>query len=290
MNVAPAPFDPVFPQASPPVPKPPMPVVLSGQTALVTGANSGIGRAVAIALAEAGADVVVNYVTDPEAAEAVVESIRMHGRRALSIRADVSREEEVEAMFAQAVAELGTLHIVVCNAGLQRDAPFSQMTLQQWNTVIGVNLNGQFLCARAAVREFMRRGVDEKVSVAAGKIIHMSSVHQMIPWAGHANYAASKGGVEMLMKSLAQEVAPLRIRVNAIAPGAIRTPINTKAWQTPEAYAALMKLVPYKRIGEPEDIGRAAVWLASDASDYVVGTSLFVDGGMTLFPGFSSGG
>lgn len=290
MNVAPAPFDPVFPQASPPVPKPPVQVVLRGQAALVTGANSGIGRAVAIALAEAGADVVVNYVTDPEAAEAVVESIRKHGRRALSIRADVSREEEVEAMFAQAVAELGTLHIVVCNAGLQRDAPFSQMTLQQWNTVIGVNLNGQFLCARAAVREFMRRGVDEKVSVAAGKIIHMSSVHQMIPWAGHANYAASKGGVEMLMKSLAQEVAPLRIRVNAIAPGAIRTPINTKAWQTPEAYAALMKLVPYKRIGEPEDIGRAAVWLASDASDYVVGTSLFVDGGMTLFPGFSSGG
>lgn len=290
MNVAPAPSDPVFPQASPPVPKLPIPVVLRGQTALVTGANSGIGRAVAIALAEAGADVVVNYIIDPEAAEAVVESIRKHGRRALSIRADVSHEEEVETMFAQAVAELGTLHIVVCNAGLQRDAPFSEMTLQQWNTVIRVNLNGQFLCARAAVREFMRRGVDEKISVAAGKIIHMSSVHQMIPWAGHANYAASKGGVEMLMKSLAQEVAPLRIRVNAIAPGAIRTPINTNTWQTPEAYAALMKLVPYKRIGEPEDIGRAAVWLASDASDYVVGTSLFVDGGMTLFPGFSSGG
>lgn len=290
LNAAPAPSDLVFPQASPPVPKTPIGVVLSGQTALVTGANSGIGRAVAVALGEAGADVVVNYVTDPEAAEAVAESIRKLGRRSMAIRADVSREEEVEAMFAQAVAELGTLHIVVCNAGLQSDAPFSQMTLQQWNKVIGVNLNGQFLCARAAVREFMRRGVDESVSVAAGKIIHMSSVHQMIPWAGHANYAASKGGVEMLMKSLAQEVAPLRIRVNAIAPGAIRTPINTVAWQTPEAYAALMTLVPYKRIGEPEDIGRAAVWLASDASDYVTGTSLFVDGGMTLFPGFATGG
>lgn len=290
MNAAPAPSDPVLPHASHPVPGAPIPTVLGGQTALVTGANSGIGRAVAIALAEAGADVVVNYVTDPEAAEAVAGAIRKGGRRALAIRADVSREEEVESMFAQAVAEFGTLHIVVCNAGLQRDAPFSQMTLQQWNTVIGVNLTGQFLCARAAVREFMRRGVDEKVSVAAGKIIHMSSVHQMIPWARHANYAASKGGVELLMKSLAQEVAPLRIRVNAIAPGAIRTPINTAAWQTPEAYAALMKLVPYKRIGEPEDIGRAAVWLASDLSDYVTGTSLFVDGGMTLFPGFSSGG
>lgn len=290
MNAAPPPTDLVLPPAGPPAPKLPIRIDLSGQAALVTGANSGIGRAVAVALGEAGADVVVNYVTDPEAAEAVAESIRKHGRRAMTIRADVSREEEVEAMFAQAVAEWGTLHIVVCNAGLQRDAQFSQMTLQQWNTVIGVNLTGQFLCARAAVREFMRRGVDERVSVAAGKIIHMSSVHQMIPWAGHANYAASKGGVEMLMKSLAQEVAPLRIRVNAIAPGAIRTPINTVAWQTPEAYAALMTLVPYKRIGEPEDIGRAAVWLASDVSDYVTGTSLFVDGGMTLFPGFATGG
>jgi glucose 1-dehydrogenase len=290
MNATAIPFDPVSPRAVAPVPKPPTPIVLSGQTALVTGANSGIGRAVAIALGEAGADVVVNYVTNPEAAEAVAESIRKHGRRAMTIRADVSSEAEVEAMFAQAVAEWGTLHIVVCNAGLQRDAAFSQMTLQQWSTVIGVNLTGQFLCARAAVREFVRRGVDQKVSVAAGKIIHMSSVHEVIPWAGHANYAASKGGVDMLMKSLAQEVAPLRIRVNAIAPGAIRTPINTAAWQTPEAYAGLMKLVPYQRIGEPEDIGRAAVWLASDASDYVTGTSLVVDGGMTLYPGFANGG
>ena len=287
---APAPNDPVPPKASPPLPQPSMPVVLSGQTALVTGANSGIGRAVALALGQAGADVAVNYVVDPEAAEAVAAEIRQGGRRAIAIKADVSREEEVEALFAQAVREFGTLHIAVCNAGLQRDAPFTEMTLEQWNKVIGVNLTGQFLCARAAVREFVRRGVDEKVSVAAGKIIHISSVHQIIPWAGHANYAASKGGIEMLMKTLAQEVAPLRIRVNAIAPGAIRTPINTAAWQTPEAYANLMKLVPYKRIGEPEDIGRAAVWLASDASDYVTGTSLFVDGGMTLFPGFASGG
>ena len=287
---APAPDGRVFAKDSPPLPRPPIPVVLAGQPALVTGANSGIGRAVALALGKAGADVVVNYVADPEAAEAVAAEIRSFGRRAMAIRADVSKEDEVEAMFAQAVAAFGTLHVVVCNAGLQRDAPFHQMTLEQWHTVIGVNLTGQFLCARSAVREFARRGVDEKVSMAAGKIIHMSSVHEMIPWAGHANYAASKGGVEMLMKSLAQEVAPLRIRVNAIAPGAIRTPINTAAWQTPDAYADLMKLVPYKRIGEPADIGQAAVWLASDASDYVTGTSLFVDGGMTLFPGFASGG
>lgn len=265
-------------------------MVLKGQPALVTGANSGIGRAVALALARAGADVVVNYVSDPQAADAVVAQIREGGARAIAVHADVSREDEVEAMFARAIAEFGTLHITVCNAGLQRDAPFHQMTLAQWNTVLNVNLTGQFLCARAAVREYLRRGVIEGVSAAAGKLIHMSSVHEMIPWAGHANYAASKGGVSMLMKSLAQEVAPARIRVNAIAPGAIRTPINTGAWQTPEAYADLMKLVPYRRIGEPDDIARAAVWLASDASDYVTGTSLFVDGGMTLFPGFASGG
>ena len=265
-------------------------LILKGQPALVTGANSGIGRAIALALARAGADVAVNYVTDPDAAEAVVAEIRQGGCRALAIKADVSREDEVEAMFERAIAEFGTLHITVCNAGLQRDAPFHQMTLEQWNTVIGVNLTGQFLCARAAVREYLRRGVVAGVSAAAGKVIHMSSVHEMIPWAGHANYAASKGGVMMLMKSLAQEVAPARIRVNAIAPGAIRTPINTAAWETPQAYAELMKLVPYQRIGEPDDVARAAVWLASDASDYVTGTSLFVDGGMTLFPGFSSGG
>lgn len=266
------------------------PDALRGQPALVTGASSGIGRAVALALARAGADVVVNYSSNAQAADAVVTEILQLGRRAIAVRADVAREDEVQALFSQALEEFGTLHTVICNAGLQRDAPFKDMTLDQWNTVMGVNLTGQFLCARAAVREFMRRGIDAGVSRAAGKIIHMGSVHEVIPWAGHANYAASKGGVAMLMKSLAQEVAPLRIRVNAIAPGAIRTPINKAAWQTPEAYAELMKLVPYQRIGEPEDIGEAAVWLASDASDYMTGTSLFVDGGMALYPGFADGG
>src|SRR6185437_6068086 len=205
-------------------------------------------------------------------------------------KADVSQEDEVRAMFAQAVDAFGTVYILVNNAGLQRDAPFQDMTLAQWNTVIGVNLTGQFLCAREAIREFLRRGVVPAVSSAAGKIICMSSVHQQIPWAGHANYAASKGGIMLLMQSLAQEVAPRRIRVNAIAPGAIRTPINTAAWETKDAYHRLMTLVPYKRIGEPVDIARAAVWLASDDSDYVVGATLFVDGGMTLFPGFATGG
>ena len=264
--------------------------VLTGQPALVTGASSGIGREVALSLARAGADVIVNYRSNKDEAEEVVAQIKQMGRRTIAIRADVSNEDEVEAMFAQAVEAFGTLHIVVCNAGLQRDAPFHEMSMAQWEKVISVNLTGQFLCARSAVREFKRRGPDLALSCANGKIIHMSSVHETIPWAGHANYAASKAGVMMLMKSLAQEVAPLGIRVNAIAPGAIKTPINKDAWETPEALAALMKLVPYKRIGTPQDIGQAAVWLASDASDYVTGTSLFVDGGMTLFPGFANGG
>jgi glucose 1-dehydrogenase len=263
---------------------------LHGQPALVTGANSGIGMATALGLAKAGADVVVNYVTNPEAAEDVAHQIEALGRRAIAIQADVSKEDEVIAMFAKAIDHFGTLHIVVSNAGLQRDSPFTEMTLDQWQTVIGVNLTGQFLCTREAAREFQKRGVVGAVSSAAGKIICMSSVHQEIPWAGHANYAASKGGVMLLMKSIAQELAPHRIRVNSVAPGAIRTPINTSAWSTPEAYADLMKLVPYKRIGEPDDIAQACVWLASDAADYVTGATLFVDGGMTLYPGFATGG
>jgi len=263
---------------------------LPGQPALVTGANSGIGKAVALGLAASGADVAINYVAMPEAAEEVAHQIEAMGRRAITLKADVSKEDEVVAMFARAIAHFGTLHIAVTNAGLQRDAPFEKMTLEQWNMVIGVNLTGQFLCAREAAREFTRRGVDEKISVAAGKIVCMSSVHQEIPWAGHVNYAASKGGIMMFMRSIAQELAPQRIRVNAIAPGAIRTPINTSAWSTPEAYRDLMTLVPYKRIGEPEDIARAVVWLASDSADYVTGTTLFVDGGMTLYPGFATGG
>ncbi len=278
------------PPHSVPLPRAGFPLVLAGQPALVTGANSGIGEAVALGLAEAGADVAVNYVAAPEAAEDVCHRIEAMGRRAIALKADVSSEDEVVAMFASAIGHFGTLHVVVSNAGLQRDAPFDAMTLEQWNTVIAVNLTGQFLCAREAAREFKRRGVVPSVSVAAGKIVCMSSVHQEIPWAGHANYAASKGGVMLLMRSIAQELAPHRIRVNSIAPGAIRTPINTAAWNTPEAYSELMTLIPYKRIGEPQDIAHAAVWLASDAADYVTGATLFVDGGMTLYPCFATGG
>jgi glucose 1-dehydrogenase len=264
--------------------------MLAGQKALVTGGSSGIGRAVAIALGGAGADVVVNYRSGEEEAAEVVAAIKDKGSGAIALQADVSREDQVQAMFARMFEAFGTIDILVANAGLQQDAPFEEMTLKQWNTVIGVNLTGQFLCAREAVREFKRRGVRQEISCAAGKIICMSSVHDTIPWAGHVNYAASKGGVMLMMKSIAQEVAPYRIRVNSISPGAIRTPINRQAWETPEAYAELLKLIPYKRIGEPEDIARAAVWLASDEADYLTGTSLYVDGGMTLYPGFEAGG
>jgi glucose 1-dehydrogenase len=264
--------------------------LLRGQKALVTGANSGIGQATAIALGRAGADVVVNYVTGEDRAEAVVEEIRRSGVKAYAHCADVSNEDQVKGMFARMVTELGTIDILVNNAGRQKDARFVDMTLADWNAVISVNLTGQFLCAREAVREFLRRGVVPSVSCAAGKIVCMSSVHERIPWGGHANYAASKGGIMMMMKSIAQEFAPHRIRINSIAPGAIRTPINTAAWSTPEAYRSLMTLVPYDRIGEPEDIARTAVWLASDESDYLVGATLFVDGGMTLYPGFTENG
>ncbi len=263
---------------------------LKGQKALVTGANSGIGEGVARALGAAGAVVVVNYVTSPETAQTVVADIKAGGGEAMAIRADVSKEAEVAAMFREMLKAWGTIDILVNNAGLQRDAAFPEMTLDQWNFVLGVNLTGMFLCSRAAVREMIRRGIDPKVSRAAGKIICMSSVHEVIPWAGHINYAASKGGVRLFMQTLAQELAPHRIRVNSIAPGAIRTPINRAAWETPEALRTLVKLIPYGRIGVPEDIGKAAVWLASDEADYVHGQTLFVDGGMTLYPEFAHGG
>jgi glucose 1-dehydrogenase len=267
-----------------------MPKLLKGQKALVTGANSGIGRAVAIALGAAGADVAINYVRGEESAKEVARIIAEFGVEAMAVQADVSNEEQVLAMFREVLERFGTLDILVSNAGLQQDASVEEMTLARWNTVIGINLTGQFLCAREAIREFKRRGIVSEVSKSAGKIICMSSVHEVIPWAGHVNYAASKGGVMLMMKSIAQEVAPHKIRVNSICPGAIRTPINVSAWDTPEAYASLMKLVPYERIGEPEDIGNAAVFLASDMADYVTGTSLYVDGGMTLYPGFATGG
>lgn len=263
---------------------------LRNQVAVVTGANSGIGKAIALAFGRAGAYVVINYLKDDGVLDKMIEEIKSCGGDAISYQADVSREDQVQAMFEKARKKAGTVDILVNNAGLQQDAAIDEMTLAQWQKVIDVNLTGQFLCAREAIREFKRSDVNKDVSCAAGKIICISSVHEVIPWAGHVNYAASKGGVMLMMKSIAQEVAPYRIRVNSICPGAIRTPINTEAWKTPQAEKELLKLIPYQRVGEPDDIARVAVWLASDDADYINGESIFVDGGMSLYPGFATGG
>lgn len=264
---------------------------LHDQVAIVTGASSGIGAGCAKEMAKAGAKVVVNYPIPQgkDMADKVVAEITVDGGIAISYKCDVSKEDEVKQMFADVISQFGTVDILVNNAGLQKDAPFTEMTLEQWNFVLGVNLTGQFLCAREAVKEFLRRGVNGK-SRSAGKIVCMSSVHEVIPWAGHANYAASKGGVMLMMKTIAQEFAPKKIRINSIAPGAIATPINHDAWDTQAHLHELLKLIPQKRVGQVEDIGRAAVWLASDDADYVNGTTLFVDGGMTLYPGFEDNG
>ena len=264
--------------------------LLKNQIALVTGGSSGIGAGIARAMGSAGAQVFVNYASSKDAANTVVREIKDAGGEAIAVRADVSDEEQVLSMFKTVFNKYGTLDILVNNSGVQKDAKLIDMSLSQWQRVLDINLTGAFLCAREAAREFMRRGIDVKKSKAAGKIIFTSSVHEVIPWAGHANYAASKGGIMLLMKSIAQELAPHKIRVNSIGPGAIKTNINRNAWATPESEAALLKLIPYKRVGEPEDIGKVAVWLASDESDYVTGTTIFADGGMLLYPGFATGG
>lgn len=264
---------------------------LEKQIAIITGASSGIGAGVAKEMAKEGATVVINFPvpTTKDMAQKVVDEIVADGGKAISYQCDVSKEDQVKQMFSDIVTNYGTVDILVNNAGLQKDAPFAEMTLEQWNFVLGVNLTGQFLCAREAIKEFLRRGVNGK-SKSAGKIICMSSVHEVIPWAGHANYAASKGGVMLMMKTIAQEFAPKKIRINSIAPGAIATPINHDAWDTAAHLQNLLRLIPQKRIGQVEDIGKTAVWLASDDADYVNGTTIFVDGGMTLYPGFEDNG
>jgi glucose 1-dehydrogenase len=266
---------------------------LAGRVAMVTGASSGIGRATAKALAACGASVVVNHFPSKATyadAKSVVEEISGDGRKVLAIAADIGSEADVSNMFAEASRHFGRLDILVNNAGIERPAAIHEMSLADWSAVIRVNMTGQFLCTREAVRIFLAQKRRGDAADPIGNIVFVSSVHQRIPWAFQTNYAASKGGVSLFMASLAQELASTKIRVNAVAPGAIRTPINREAWQDPAAFSQLLSLIPYGRIGEPQDVANAIAWLASDASDYVVGTTLFVDGGMTLFPAFRGNG
>lgn len=265
---------------------------LLGQTCIVTGGSSGIGKAVAKALGTEGANIVVNYHSGKEEAEEVADWIEKNTRcgSAITFKCDVSKEDMVQEMFAKTISHFGTVDICVANAGIQVDHPLHEMPLEAWQKVIDINLTGQFLCARESIREFLRRGMREEVSRSLGKIIHMSSVHEVIPWAGHANYAASKGALVMLMESICQEYGPKKIRCNSIAPGAVKTEINRDVWSTKEGKEGMLSLIPYKRIGIPEDIGSVASWLASDESEYINGTTIFVDGGMTCYPGFTTNG
>ncbi|WP_031394847.1 glucose 1-dehydrogenase [Sphingomonas sp. STIS6.2] len=265
-----------------------MHIDLSGQTAIVTGASSGLGRAAALLFAQAGARVAVNYNSNREAADDVVARIVAGGGEAFSCQADTADEDAVLRLFDETVSRFGGVDVVFANAGMQKDAGYADMTLADWSRVIDVNLTGQFLVSREAVRRFRAQG-DRGFGRAIGKILFMSSVHETIPWAGHANYAASKGGSGMLMRTLAQEVAQERIRVNALAPGAIATDINADATKG-DAADALLELIPYGRIGEPDDVARAALFLVSDAADYIIGSTLTVDGGMSLYPGFRDNG
>jgi glucose 1-dehydrogenase len=263
---------------------------------IVTGSSSGIGKACAIYFGQLGAKVVVNYSSNADAAGGVLDEIKKSGGEGIIVKADVSREEEVKALFNETISKYGRLDVLVSNAGLQQDSSFLEMTLQQWQKVIDVNLTGQFLCCREAARQFVaqeKAALKEEVDhseLSIGKIILMSSVHDIIPWAGHVNYAASKGGIMMLMKSISQELAPHKIRVNSVSPGAIKTTINKEVWSDPEKYKSLLQLIPYKRIGTPLDVAKAVAWLASDESDYINGETMYIDGGMTLYPEFADNG
>ena len=270
---------------------------LKDQVAIVTGSSSGIGKACAIHLASLGARVVVNYSSNMDEGQKTLDEITANGGIGILVKADVSKEDEVKALFNKTITEFGRLDILVSNAGLQQDSSFLEMSLEKWQKVIDVNLTGNFLCCREAALQFVAQekakqdaGQPDHSELAVGKIILMSSVHDIIPWAGHVNYAASKGGIMMFMKSISQELAPHKIRVNSVSPGAIKTTINKEVWSDPEKYKGLLQLIPYRRIGTPQDVAKAVAWLASDDSDYVNGETLYIDGGMTLYPEFADNG
>jgi NAD(P)-dependent dehydrogenase (short-subunit alcohol dehydrogenase family) len=256
---------------------------LAGKRALVTGANSGLGEAIATALAGAGARVALNYVVHPEKAEEVAHRIEGRGGSALPVKADVSNAAEVAAMFAAVDRAFGGLDVLVNNAGIDGHRALTwEADPAEWERVVRVDLLGPFLCAREALRRMVaqRRGV----------VLNVTTVHERIAWSGYGAYASAKAGLSMLTKTLAQEAAPFGIRVVALAPGAIRTPINRDVWSDPASYQDLLTKIPLGRIGEPEEVARAAVFLVSDAASYLTGSTVFVDGAMTDYPSFRHGG
>lgn len=260
-----------------------MNISLESKRVLVTGGSSGLGEATAIAAAAAGAKVAIVYSHRKEKADAVVARIGTTGAEAFAIKADVSKPQAVERMFAAIDRRWGGIDALVNNAGIDGQRMLAWRTdFKEWNRVLEINLGGAFLCAAAA----LRRMVPKK----RGVILNVTSVHEMIPWSGYSAYTASKAGVAMMTKTLAQEAAPHGIRVLAIAPGAIRTPINRAVWSNPKLLKDLEEKIPLKRVGEPEEIGAMAVVLISDAASYMTGCSVVVDGGMTDFADFAHGG
>lgn len=255
-------------------------MLLEGMRAIVTGGSSGIGRATAVRLAREGADVAVNYFSDHERpdADAVVGEITAAGRRGVAIKADVGAEADVVAMVRQCVEQLGGLEVLVNNAGIEKQVALTDMSLDDWERVLRTNLTGAFLCMREAARVMVQAG--------RGVIVNVSSVHEFIPWPGFAHYCASKGGMKLLAQTAARELAPKGIRVANVAPGAIVTPINTFVLDDPEARHQVEAEIPLGHMGRPEQIAAAVAWLASPQADYVTGTTLVVDGGMSLYPRF----